>query len=248
MLGKILDQLIKSDFMFTFLKEGDLVKLSYYQGESIGEPIIQGTVEDCIKALCEENPGLISADDYLRLNARQQEKLPDAVEDMSIDHPFFSEFKKILSASLQNAVHYTDQNTTAIISTKIEVNEANNAPDFANDAKLISPVKFSVGMSTKRDFQTAKGCSKEFVARTVDGHMVLVSTDRQMSLEEIEAKVEEVDDMDEDDSKDAFFDPDNAVEGEVNEYHAGDENQIGIEDIKPTDPEKDSDTDEEPNF
>lgn len=235
MVQKIINQLIRENFMFTFFKLDDSVQLDYYQGDNIGEPIIQATIEDCIKVLVDQLPGIISSENYLKLNANQPEAVPEEIQAISIDHPFFTAFKQAINGALQNAVQYTDQNTTATVSTKLEVNEKYNAPEFANNAKLISPVEFTVGLATKRDFSKIKGSSKEFVARMVDGHMLLVDPDRQMSLDDLDTKEPEEEDDEEEGGKDAFFDPDNAAEGEVVEYHAGDEEQIGIDDADDTD-------------
>lgn len=190
MLQKIMNQIIKKGYELSLVVIGDSIKMSIFSEKGMGDAIIQATLDDCIKVFCEQYPGVVNPDDYLLFMTKDQ-TVPEEIIEMSIDHPFFSEFKRILNNSLQNAIHFTDQNTTATISTKIEVNEKYNAPEFANDAKLISPVEFSIGLATKRDFSKIKGCSKEFVARMVDGHMLLVDPDRQMSLDEIEKQQDE---------------------------------------------------------
>lgn len=184
MLSKILEQIISKGNEVTLSKLGNSIKLSVFSGEGMHEPIIQNTIDDAIKIFCEDNPKLVDYDDYLMFITKDQEA-PTEVEEMSIDHPFLFDFKKSLNSSIIEAISCVEKNTIATVASKIEVHEAYNAPEFANQAKLMSPLIFSVDVCTKRNVAKKKGISKEFIARMVDGRMLLIDPDRQMSLAEI---------------------------------------------------------------
>ena len=107
----------------------------------------------------------------------------EEIEVMSIDHPFMEDFKSAINAELKNAIYFAKDGTTAIITAKVTVNASPDGPEFENDAKLLDPIEYSVGLTTKHDFEKRKGFSIPILARLDGNSIYLIDPDNQIQLD-----------------------------------------------------------------
>jgi hypothetical protein len=158
--------------------------------------------------------GKIDSDLLMVLCAEDEEKAEkEIIDTFSINNPYLAELRTAMDKALQSAAQNIEDCDTATVTAKVVLNMDDFAPDFANDAKLFSPAKFAVNVGIKRDVTKITGQTKYFVTRVVDGRMLLVDPDRQITLDEALKKADEqtadvpidADDDDESENDDADF-------------------------------------------
>jgi len=140
----------------------------------------------------------------------EQDSFGEVLE-IGIDHPFLSEFKLMLNNAIRDAVCYVSKDTTASISAKIEVNESWKA-NAEEESKLIEPVEFTIGLTTKRDFEKRKGASEGFMTKMIDGHLFLIELpDPQIGIEELPAVIDELEDVEPEGEPEYIFCPETDI-------------------------------------
>lgn len=137
--------------------------------------------------------GEIDSELFLAVTAKDldDENPADIIDTLSITNPYFRELLNAFDRSLQEAAYAVEDKDIATVTAKIVLEKDEFAPDFENDAKLFSAAKFSVGVGIKREVTKYTGQTQEFLTRTVDGRMLLVNPDRQITLDEAIEKAEE---------------------------------------------------------
>jgi len=129
--------------------------------------------------------GAIDSDLFLRLNAAEQPIEPtEVIDTLSIMNPYLRDLRTNLDKAIQSAADAVDCDDTATITAKLVLREDPNAPDFENDAKLFAKAKYDVSVSIKREVNKYSGSVQAFGTRIVDGRMLMIDPDRQISLDE----------------------------------------------------------------
>jgi len=130
--------------------------------------------------------GAIGSDLFLKLNANDQaaDNPVDIIDTLSILNPYLRELRNAFDKALQSAAAAVEDQDTATVTAKVVITQDENAPDFINEAKMFRAAKFSVNVGIKRDITQYKGQTPEFITRTVDGRMLMIDPDRQISLDE----------------------------------------------------------------
>lgn len=159
-------------------KSYDKMELHEFQGKTLrqglqkllDDPKFMGTIDS----------GLI-----LSLSAEQEQAdEAEIIDTFSITNPYLQDLKISIDKALQAAAKAISDCDTATITAKVVLSMDDFAPDFANDAKMFNPAQFAVNVGIKRDLTKYSGCTKHFVTRVVDGRMLLVDPDRQITLDE----------------------------------------------------------------
>jgi len=129
--------------------------------------------------------GSINSELFLRLNAQDEViEQAEVIDTLSIMNPYLHELRTAIDKALQSAAAEVEDDDTATVTVKVVIVQDDNAPDFVNDAKMFRAAKFSVGVSIKREVTQYKGQTPEFITRTIDGRMLMIDPDRQISLDE----------------------------------------------------------------
>ena len=129
--------------------------------------------------------GAINSDLFLRINANDEvTEQTEVIDTLSIMNPYLRDLRVNLDKAIQSAADAVDSDDTATITAKLVLKEDSNAPDFANDAKLFAKAKYDVSVSIKREVNKYSGSVMPFGTRVVDGRMLMIDPDRQISLDE----------------------------------------------------------------
>lgn len=129
--------------------------------------------------------GVISSDLFLRLNTKDEVvDQGEVIDTLSIMNPYLRELRNAFDKGLQSAAASVESDDTATVTAKVVIVQDDDAPDFANDAKMFRAAKFAVSVGIKREAAKYSGQTPEFITRTVDGRMLLLDPDRQISLDE----------------------------------------------------------------
>lgn len=152
------------------------------------------TVEEAFRKLSQDDAfaGKLESNLFLRLNQPDEaEQVLEVVDVLSITNPYLSDLRIALDKGIQSAADAVDADSTATVTAKLVLNEDPFAPEFENDAKLFAKAKFDVSVNIKREVNKYIGSVQAFGTRVVDGRMLLINPDRQISLDESIKQAEE---------------------------------------------------------
>lgn len=192
-MEEILTKLLEAAEIISFEQdEIDNTLLTFIPKSADGETaaITAPSIDSAVRELLVQNTGLL--DDTTRENFLNPPELDEELQLQTIDHPYFFEFKTDLEREIRKSIDAVRSGVCVTISAKIEFTvDSINAPEFANDAKLLQPLDYSITTTAKSEISKLKGKINEFIAKNVDGRLLLLNPDCQISLDEMIEEAEE---------------------------------------------------------
>lgn len=163
----------------------DLMEFYSFPGATI-----KGALRNMVKD--PEFTGLLNGEMFLKLNSDEPEADPqdELIDTLSITNPYLRELRNAFDRALQSAAAAVEDQDMATVTAKIVIVQDEDGPEFANGSKLFRAAKFAVNVGIKRDVTQYKGQTPEFLTKTVDGRMLLIDPDRQITLDEAIRKAE----------------------------------------------------------
>jgi len=100
--------------------------------------------------------------------------------DLSISHPFMTEFREAINAALVEAVSQAEMNNEVSVAANIKFQMINAGRD---GVKAFMPAEHKVTIKVKRESLQMTGISHAFVANRIDGRIILTDPDEaQMTI------------------------------------------------------------------
>jgi len=128
--------------------------------------------------------GIDMAKDTLGMNLPEPIEEVNSQHDMSINHPFMSEFRQAIDSALIAAVGQSEMNNEVSVTAQIKFSLYDSNP--RTGVKQFGPAEHKVAIKVKRESLQMTGISHSFVANRIDGRYILTDPeDDQITIADI---------------------------------------------------------------